>query len=823
MKLNIKKLAFAIILGVVSMISATQVFALSNHLTLDKTTTFYNRYGTDGNNASWYWSRYSFDNRIAYCIEPGITEGTIYNQGDWNNTGYSNSIKTRTYLLAYYGYDYPGHQTDAYRMATQALIWEAVLGNSSVSFSTGRWNAGTQIDISSEKNTIESLIANHYIRPSFNSQTISMNVGETIVLTDTNNVLENYNVSVSGAEYSTNGNTLTIRPTQVGNIQIRMIKKTYTSEAPIIFYGDGIQNMLIGGAIDPVVSTVSIHSVGGKVNLSKKDLDNRNNTPQGEAQLIGTVYGLYDAGTEKLIDKLTVTEAATIQSNPLPYLGKFYLQEISAGVGYQTDDTKYYFESTLDNINATLDLYDKVINRNFDFTKVYADAKTGFLKGEPNATFEFYNNKNELVKTIKSDNNGRFVVNMPYGTYRVHQVTSTLNYEKVEDFTIEVKEMGDTIYHVISNAEIQAKLKLVKVDKDSNKILVRDGIKFKIKNLDTGEYVCQNITYPTQSKVCIYETKDGMFITPHMLKSGNYQIEEQENQTIEGYIWNKEPLKFSIDENSEFIVDKDFGIMLEVEFQNQQVKGEVEIQKVGEQIVFENNSFKYEEIKLDGVSFELYADGDIISQDGTIPYKDNELIKSFKTVDGFYKLTNLYLGNYCLKETSTVLGHVLDSKNHCFSIKYKDQYTDIVSLTLNLKNYLPKGTLNFTKTDLISGEGIPNTYIEIYSDNEATGESKLIFSGYTDSQGKIKIEKLFVGKGHIIEKESAEGYQITDEIVYFEIKEDGEIVKANMKNEKIVEVPNTLKNDYSSYIACSLIIVGIGIVGYALFKSKKKK
>ena len=38
-------------------------------------------------------------------------------------------------------------------------------------------------------------------------------------------------------------------------------------------------------------------------------------------------------------------------------------------------------------------------------------------------------------------------------------------------------------------------------------------------------------------------------------------------------------LKFSIDENSKFIQDDEFGLMLEVQFENKEVKGEVEIKK----------------------------------------------------------------------------------------------------------------------------------------------------------------------------------------------------------------------------------------------------
>lgn len=78
----------------------------------------------------------------------------------------------------------------------------------------------------------------------------------------------------------------------------------------------------------------------------------------------------------------------------------------------------------------------------------------------------------------------------------------------MDDFKIVINEASaEKITKVATNAEITAKLKLVKVDSKSNKVLVRDGIKFKIKNLDTGEYVCQNITYPNQEKYVYLKQK----------------------------------------------------------------------------------------------------------------------------------------------------------------------------------------------------------------------------------------------------------------------------------------------------------------------------
>ena len=59
--------------------------------------------------------------------------------------------------------------------------------------------------------------------------------------------------------------------------------------------------------------------------------------------------------------------------------------------------------------------------------------------------------------------------------------------------------------------------------------------------------------------------------------------------------------------------------------------------------------------------------------------------------------------------------------------------------------------------------------------------------------------------------------------MYFEIKENGEIVKATMKDEQIVEVPDTSKNEFPVLETVSLFIslTGLGILIYA--KKRKKK
>ena len=127
------------------------------------------------------------------------------------------------------------------------------------------------------------------------------------------------------------------------------------------------------------------------------------------------------------------------------------------------------------------------------------------------------------------------------------------------------------------------------------------------------------------------------------------------------------------------------------------------------------------------------------------------------------------------------------------------------------------GSLEFTKEDLSTGEALPNTLIEVY--NAETDE--LVFSGRTDENGKIIIENLEYGKYYILEKEAPEGYKLNPDRMYFEILEDGQVIKSVMKDE-IVDVPNTGINDYHIIDIIGLVFI-IGGIGFLIYEKTKKK
>lgn len=785
---------------------------------------YYTRRGGGKPYMSAQWNLYDLDGKTAYCIEPGVNITTSDYEGaiGWINSPYSDEVNRKIQLYGYYGYNYPGHENLRYRAAAQSLIWEAT-GGQIIEFWTEKYGNGNFINLNAERNEILKLASTHYEVPTFDSDTKDAVIGETTTFTDTKGILSNFDVvKSSDASVSINGNTLSVTPNVVGNITVVLKKKTYTQDPTIIFVGKDATSQKMGmfGVDDPVLVRVKLNVVGGSLKINKKDLDTKLSKPQGDATFKNAVYELLDENYNFITD-LIIDDSFSAKTDKILSPNKIYiLREKTASEGYLLDKTEYRFKIDRDNLDIEMDVYEDVIEKTVNIYKVFADDSTTILKGEPNVSFEIYlKSTGEYYKTIKTDEKGFVSVKLPYGKWIFKQVSSTSGFEKVKDFEIVINNDSDEdITKIISNAEIRAKLKLIKVDSESRKILVRDGIKFRIKNLDTGEYVCQNVTYPGQEKICVFETKDGMFITPYVLGHGNYQIEELEEQSIPGYVWNSVPLKFSIDENSKFIQDDEFGLMLEVKFENKEVKGEIVIKKVGEKLVIENGTFRYEEIELDGVHYDLIADGDIYSGDGTLIYKDKQLIKSFVTKDGYFKLINLYLGKYCLIETKTVGNHVLNSEPYCFEIKYKDQYTDTIKLVINQKNYLAKGDFELSKVDLSTGEPVEGALIEIYTEDDI-----LIYSGRTDKLGKLYVKGLESGKKYkFVEKEAPEGYILNDEIHEFEILNNGDIVKDTLSNEKIViDVPNTFANDYKILIPVSLC--GLGIILVLLSKDKRKK
>ncbi len=231
----------------------------------------------------------------------------------------------------------------------------------------------------------------------------------------------------------------------------------------------------------------------------------------------------------------------------------------------------------------------------------------------------------------------------------------------------------------------------------------------------------------------------------------------------------------------------------------------LKINKKGEKLELTNASYQYNIIALPNVTFAVYANEDITDSKGNIIYKKYSLINTLTTDNnGIATLSNLYYGKYFLLECETSSENMLNNEKYYFEFTKQEN----LNKEINLQNYLPKGNLKFTKTDYDNGNPISNTVIQLFTEND-----RLIGTYTTNNEGKVSINNLPLGKYYIIEKSASNGYLLSNEKIYLNIKENGQKVNAQMKNKKetiTINVPNTKKDKpFFQYITLIIGILGI--------------
>ena len=180
---------------------------------------------------------------------------------------------------------------------------------------------------------------------------------------------------------------------------------------------------------------------------------------------------------------------------------------------------------------------------------------------------------------------------------------------------------------------------------------------------------------------------------------------------------------------------------------------------------------------LAGAKFEVAAAEDIYVGNGYCIYPKGTVIDTITTgADGIAETTKaIYKGySYTVTEIEAPKGYSI-SDEPTQTIKLVEQQAEFVVDFDNEQNTIP---FEITKTDISTGELIPDCTFEILNENK-----EQVITGTTDENG-IAHFQLAIGKYFYREISAPDIYEIDDTPYQFEITENDDIVKAEMTNKK---------------------------------------
>ncbi len=584
------------------------------------------------------------------------------------------------------------------------------------------------------------------------------------------------------------------------------------------------------------IKNVTDKRVNARISLAKQDAETGNEA-QGDATLKGAVYGLYaredivhpDGRTGILYKKDTLITSLTTDKNGEAdvtelYLGKYYVKELTAPVGYILDATEHdvdcsYEGATVPTVERTAVCKETVIKQPFQIIKAANNGKTdadllqgvGFsawlvsdLKVNKDGSYDF-NSAEPVVLTADgqtemfTDEKGYAKsIPLPYGTYVVRETTSKHNYAPVDDFIVKITEnQPDTpqTWRVLLDNEFKAKLKIIKKDDETQKSVLLANTEFKVYDLDNGKYVEQTTSYPKPTVHKSYFTnEEGYLVLPNNLKPGNYRIEEV--TAPEGYTISKNYVTVSVDTDTAYLIDPITGdAVIDVEYTNHPVKGQLRIYKQGEMLTGYEKDFQYEMRGLAGAEFEVYAAENIYTADHqvdengkrTMYFAKDALVATVTTgKDGYATVMNLPLGSYYVKEKNAPESYVLNTVPENVEFTYTDQNTAVVKKEISVTDERQKVSITVEKQDQETGKTVAGAVFGIYNSKDIKSvDGKLLVKADTllqkmtsDDEGQaVCTLNLPLGSYYVKELQAPDGYVSSDEVLAFDASYQGQDVR----------------------------------------------
>lgn len=490
-------------------------------------------------------------------------------------------------------------------------------------------------------------------------------------------------------------------------------------------------------------ATVSFSNVLKKWNLTVTKTDAETKSAQGDATLAGVVYGIYNNG--KLVDKYTTDKNGGFTTSYYVCGDNWTLKEIEPSEGYLLDETEYHIGAetkkyTLENNSVSIGVTEDILKGKIAIIKHTDDGSTKIETPEKGAEFQVYLKSSGSYAKAKESERDNLICDeygfaetkdLPYGTYTVHQTKGWNGTEFIADFDVFISENNKTYKYLINNASLESYVKIVKVDSETGKQIPYAGAGFQIYD-PNDKLVTMTYTYPEVTTIdTFYTNSDGYLITPETLPySKGYSVVEM--QAPYGYVLDSTPIYFDI--TAENTTEENGVTIVKTEKKNTPQKGTITVEKTGE--IFSNVTSsgekeivyqpEYSVSGLSGAVFEIYADENITTPDGTVRYTKDTLVDAITTGEkGTATSKQLYLGKYRVVETVAPYGTVINPEPHTVELTYSGQNEKVTNTSTSFTNDRQKAEINLTKIleqnekfNIGSNDEILNVSFGLYADED---------------------------------------------------------------------------------------------------------
>lgn len=605
--------------------------------------------------------------------------------------------------------------------------------------------------------------------------------------------------------------------------------------------------------------------IKGTISMLKIDEDT-------EKPLVSAEFTLYDT-QGNVIQTAVTDENGHLEFQKVRY-GTYIVKETKAPENYVLDETKIPFQ-VLE--NGKVITYTKTNTPQSGSLEIIKESEDGIVE---NVKFRIYGtsaNGEEIDETAVTDKDGKILMeNLLIGTYTVEEIEVANRYIIPQSQTI-VVSTDETASVTFTNILKRGSVMLTKVDKDypDNKL---SGAVFEIYDAD-------------KNPVGIMKEPEGGVYQLDELAYGDYTLKEVKAPT--GFRQDENEYPFAVRNNGEVVTVE---TLAGVGFINDAQKGDLVITKRSSDNKLEGFSFRitgkavtgqeYDEILTtdaegritvkdlrigtytvseisdeatarydlpDDKTVEITTDNvtevEMFNDEKVIPFEITKsdistgelipdcgfrirnsageiVIEGYTDENGIAKF-ELVCGDYTYQEFDAPKGYIIDEKEYPFTINPDDTI-----VKAEMKN-TGTGTIIVTKKDISNGVLIPDCGIEILDEN-----MQVIFQGRTDENGEVTFT-LPYGKYYYREFDAPKGYILDETPFAFEIKENGEIIKAEMTNKPVekeitpgyittdtpktpgqtTNVPQT--GDSTNFLVAVSAVICLIAVSYILYNGRK--